>query len=200
MIVEPLEVADAWACSPRRFTDDRGVFLEWFRADLIAAAVGRRIDVVQANHSLSRRGTVRGLHFADVPPGQAKVVYCPRGAVLDVVVDVRVGSPTYGKHSALRLDDVDRRAVFLSEGLAHAFCALTETADVTYLVTSTYDPSVERTVHPLDPALGLPWPDDAGDLLLSSKDAAAPTLAEAEVAGVLPSYDGCREHYASRRA
>lgn len=199
MNIEPVEVADAWVCTPRQFADDRGVFLEWFRGDLLAEVAGRRIDVVQANHSISRRGTVRGLHFADVPPGQAKAVYCPRGAVLDVVVDVRVGSPTFGKHSAMQLDDTDRRVLFLAEGLAHGFCALTETADVTYLVSAPYDPAVEHAVHPTDPALALPWPDDVGQLVLSPKDAVAPSLAAAEAAGLLPSYDACREWYASRR-
>src|SRR3954466_10750915 len=144
MKIEGLDVADAWVCTPQQFGDDRGVFLEWFRADHLAEATQRRFHVAQANHSVSRRGTVRGLHYADVPPGQAKYVYCSRGAILDVVVDIRHGSPTYGAHAAVRLDDTDRRGVFLSEGLAHGFCALTETADVTYLVSTAYNPTVEH--------------------------------------------------------
>jgi dTDP-4-dehydrorhamnose 3,5-epimerase len=197
--IEPLEVADAWVCTPRQFHDDRGVFLEWFRGDLLADAIGRRVEVVQANHSISRQGTLRGLHFADVPPGQAKVVYCARGAILDVVVDIRVGSPTFGKHSAVTLDDTERRAVFLAEGLAHAFCALTDDAAVTYLVSSAYDPAAEHAVQPLDPALGIAWPDDVGDLLLSPKDGQAPTLAAAEAEGVLPTYAACVARYAALR-
>lgn len=196
MEIEGLDVADAWVCTPRQFPDDRGVFLEWFRADLLAAHTKRRFDVLQANHSISRRGTLRGLHLADVPPGQAKYVYCAKGAVLDIVVDVRTGSPTYGAHAAVRLDDTDRRGVFLSEGLAHGFCALTETAEVTYLVSTTYDPSVERAVNALDPALTLPWPKDVGPLVLSAKDQAAPSLERAAAGGLLPSYDACRARYA----
>jgi dTDP-4-dehydrorhamnose 3,5-epimerase len=195
MHIEPLEIADAWVCTPRQFPDERGAFLEWFRADLLARATGRTFTVVQANHSVSRRGTLRGVHYADVPPGQAKYVYCPRGAVLDVVVDLRVGSPSYGKHAAVRLDDVTRTGVFISEGLGHAFCALSETADVTYLVSTTYNPTAEHGLHPLDADLALPWPHDIGELVLSDKDQAAPTLADAAAAGALPSYEDCRARY-----
>ena len=193
--IEAVEVPDAWVCTPRQFPDDRGVFLEWFRGDLLQARTGRRLEVVQANHSVSRRGTLRGLHFADVPPGQAKYVYCPRGAVLDVVVDVREDSPTYGTFSTIHLDDQNRRGVFIAEGLAHGFCALTEVAEIVYLVSTAYDPAVEQSVNPLDRALGIPWPDDAGPLTLSDKDRAAPTLEQARTAGTLPSYDACVARY-----
>jgi dTDP-4-dehydrorhamnose 3,5-epimerase len=196
MKIEPLGVPDAWLCAPRVFDDERGSFLEWFRGDLLAEATGRRFDVIQANHSLSRRGVVRGMHFADVPPGQAKFVYCPVGAVLDIVIDLRVGSPTFGVVKSVVLDDVDRRAVFLSEGLAHGFCALADNTSVNYLVSTAYQPSVEHAVSPFDPALGLPWPTDLGDLVASEKDAAAPSLAEVERAGHLPSYQQCLKRYA----
>jgi dTDP-4-dehydrorhamnose 3,5-epimerase len=193
--ISPLEIPDAFVCTPRQFGDDRGMFLEWFRGDKLAAVTGRAFTPVQANHSISRRATLRGLHFADVPPGQAKYVYCPSGAVLDVIVDLRVGSPSYGKHAAVRLDDVDRRGVFLAEGLAHAFFALSDDANITYLVSTPYNPDVERAVHPLDADLGLPWPLEAGEPVLSPKDAAAPGLAEAERAGILPRYDDCVAFY-----
>ena len=196
MQIEPMAVPDAWLCTPRVFGDDRGTFLEWFRGDALAAVTGRRFDVLQANHSISRRGTVRGLHFADVPPGQAKYVYCPSGAILDVVVDLRTGSPTFGAVDSVVLDSVDRRGVFISEGLGHAFCALADDTAVTYLVSTTYDPAVERTVSPTDPALALPWPTDLGELTLSAKDVEGPTLAEAERLGLLPSLSACRAHYA----
>lgn len=194
--IEAVAVPDAFLCTPKQFPDDRGVFLEWFRADLLAGKTGRRFEVVQANHSISRRGTLRGLHFADVPPGQAKYVYCPRGAILDVVVDVREGSETFGTYAAVRLDDQDRRGLFIAEGLGHAFCALSETAEVCYLVSSTYDPSVERSINPLDRGIGIAWPNDLGALVLSDKDRAAPTLQQARSAGTLPSYDDCVACYA----
>jgi len=194
--VEPLDIPDAWVCTPNVVGDDRGVFLEWFRADALAEATGRSFTVVQANHSLSRKGTVRGVHFADVPPGQAKYVYCPRGRVLDVIVDLRVGSPSYGSSTTVVLDDVDRRGVFLSEGLGHAFCALADDTSVTYLVSSVYNPTAEHGVHPLDVDLSLPWPGGV-DVVLSPKDAAAPTLTAARDSGLLPSYDACQARYAS---
>lgn len=196
MDISPLEIPDAYVVTPRQFGDDRGTFLEWFRGDKLAEAVGRAFNPLQANHSISRRGTLRGVHFADVPPGQAKYVYCPKGAVLDVIVDLRVGSPSFGKHAAIRLDDQDRKGVFLAEGLGHAFLALTDDANVNYLVSTSYNPGIEHAVHPLDPELALPWPLDT-EPVLSPKDAAAPGLAEAAAQGLLPSYDGCRAFYGS---
>jgi len=196
MKIDPLDISGAWVCASPQFADDRGVFLEWFRGDELAAATGRRFDVVQANHSVSRRGTVRGVHFADVPPSQAKFVTCARGAVLDVVVDIRVGSPTYGASAAVVLDDVDRRALFIAEGLGHAFCALSEESSVIYLTSSVYNPAREHAVHAFDAALALPWPDDL-PLLLSPRDEAAPTLAEAEASGLLPRFDDCVDFYSS---
>ena len=194
MDVRELKVPGAWEFTPRQFPDPRGVFLEWFKAGVVEEAVGHRLGLAQANHSVSSRGTLRGVHFADVPPGQAKYVYCTRGAVLDVIVDIRVGSPTFGVSDAARLDDEDRRGVYLSEGLGHAFLALTDDANVTYLCSEPYNPTGEHGIHPLDPALDLPWPADI-EPLLSDKDAAAPTLAEAEQQGLLPSYDECLAFY-----
>lgn len=189
--ISALPIAGSWVLTPRQFADDRGTFLEWFRADHLEAATGLAFAVRQANHSVSARGVVRGVHYADVPPGQAKLVYCPRGAVLDVIVDLRAGSPTYGEHATVRLDDVDRRAVFIAEGLGHAFVALADDTSVTYLCSTTYDPGAEHGVSPLDPTLGLSWPVPAGELRLSPKDEAAPTLAEALAAGMLPAYADC---------
>jgi dTDP-4-dehydrorhamnose 3,5-epimerase len=200
--VDELKVPGAWSFTPRQFPDPRGVFLEWFKAQVLQEAVGHPLTVKQANHSASGRGTLRGVHFADVPPGQAKYVYCTRGAVLDVVVDLRLGSPTFGVSDAVLLDDVDRRGVYLSEGLGHAFLALTDDANVTYLCSEPYNPGHEHGIHPLDPELDLPsltgWPDDV-EPLLSDKDAAAPTLAQAQADGLLPSYDACVRFYATLR-
>jgi dTDP-4-dehydrorhamnose 3,5-epimerase len=198
MRIEPMQVSDAWVCSPQLFADSRGQFLEWFRGDELAVVTGRDFVTVQANHSLSRRGVIRGLHFADVPPGQAKYVYCTAGSVLDVVVDVRVGSATFGQVDSVVLDDVDRRGVFISEGLGHAFCALSDDSSVTYLVSTGYDPAAERTVSPLDPELALPWPTDLGELVLSDKDVAGPTVAAALEQGILPTMAACQARYAVR--
>jgi dTDP-4-dehydrorhamnose 3,5-epimerase len=195
MKIEPLPIDGAWLCTPKVHGDHRGRFLEWLRADLLAAAVGRLFPVVQANHSVSSRGVVRGIHFSDVPPGQAKLVYCSAGAVLDVVVDVRVGSPTFGAVESVVLDAAEPRAVFIAEGLGHAFCAMTDDASVAYLVSSVYDPAAERTVSPLDPALPIAWPSEVSPDGLSPKDAQAPSLEAAAAAGVLPSYERCVARY-----
>ncbi len=198
MQVDELMVPGAWSFTPRQFTDPRGVFLEWYKAQVLEEVLGHPMRLAQANHSVSARGTLRGVHFADVPPGQAKYVYCSRGAVLDVVVDLREGSPTFGVSDAVRLDDQDRRGVYLSEGLGHAFLALTDDASVTYLVSEPYAPGREHGVHPLDPELALPWPDDV-EALLSDKDAAAPSLAQARESGLLPSWQVCTDYYAGLR-
>jgi dTDP-4-dehydrorhamnose 3,5-epimerase len=188
--VKPLDIEGAWLFTPRIHTDSRGGFLEWLRGDELPGALGGAMAVAQANASISRRGAIRGVHFADVPPGQAKYVTCGSGAILDVVVDVRRGSPTFGSWQAVRLDDQTRCALYLAEGLGHAMMALTDQAMVLYLCTTPYAPAREHGVHPLDPAIGIAWPDDA-ELILSPKDAAAPTLADAEARGLLPDYRDC---------
>jgi dTDP-4-dehydrorhamnose 3,5-epimerase len=185
--MEPIGIDGAWAFTPQIHGDERGSFLEWFRAGEFAAVTGHPLSLEQANCSVSRRGSLRGIHFADVPTGQAKYITCVRGRVLDVVVDVRTGSPTFGRSAATELDDRRRRAVYLAEGLGHGFFALSDEAVVVYLASAPYTPAHEHGVNPLDPALGIPWP--AGiEPLLSPTDAAAPFLAEAEQAGILPSY------------
>ncbi|GIJ32768.1 dTDP-4-dehydrorhamnose 3,5-epimerase family protein [Micromonospora sediminimaris] len=192
MKLRPLSVEGAWEITPRQHGDPRGLFLEWYRFDRLVEAVGHPLRLAQGNLSISARDVVRGIHFADVPPGQAKYVTCVRGAVLDVIVDLRLGSPTFGRWEGVRLDDVDRRAVYLAEGLGHGFCALTDDATLTYLCSTTYNPSAEHTVHPLDRELGIDWPTTGAQL--SARDAAAPTLAQARAAGLLPEYDTCRRY------
>ena len=197
MKFRPLTVAGAWEITPVQHGDPRGLFMEWYRGDHLAAELGHGFNLAQANLSVSARGVVRGVHFADVPPGQAKYVTCVRGAVLDVVVDLRVGSPTFGRWEGVRLDDAERRAVYLSEGLGHGFCALTDDATLAYLCSTTYSPEREHGVHPLDPRLGIEWP--VAEPLVSAKDAAAPSLDEALAAGLLPSYEKCLSHTESLR-
>ncbi|MGI5482489.1 dTDP-4-dehydrorhamnose 3,5-epimerase family protein [Streptomyces lavendofoliae] len=194
-----MSIEGAWVREPRIFRDDRGSFHEWFRAPELHEAAGYGLGLAQANCSVSTRGTLRGVHFADVPPGQAKYVTCVRGAVLDVVVDLRTGSPTYRAWEAVRLDDREHRAVLLAEGLGHAFMALTDDATVVYLCSQGYAPAREHGVHPLDPDLGIGWPAGLTPVL-SAKDAAAPSLAEAERTGLLPAYDVCSRWYAGLRA
>lgn len=198
MEIRELAVRDAYALTPKQFPDDRGTFLEWYRFERLEQLVGHPLRLAQANASVSKRGTLRGIHYADVPPSQAKYVTCVGGAVLDVVVDIRVGSPTFGQWDAVRLDTVDRSVVYLSEGLGHAFCALSDDATVVYLCSEVYNPTGEHGLNPLDPAIGITWPEGI-EPLLSPKDAAAPTLAEAAAQGLLPRYEDCQKLYESLR-
>lgn len=148
---------------------------------------------------MSRRGVLRGVHFADVPPSQAKYVTCTNGAVLDVVVDIRVGSPTYGRWESVRLDEENRNALYIAEGLGHAFMALSDQATFVYACSEPYAPDREHGIQPLDPEIGIEWPSDV-EPLLSEKDAAAPTLSEARASGLLPSYETCRNYYEQLRS
>jgi dTDP-4-dehydrorhamnose 3,5-epimerase len=197
--IRELAVPDGYEITPVQRTDDRGVFLEWYRFDELERVVGHPLDLRQANMSVSKRGVVRGVHFADVPRGQAKYVKAVSGAVLDFVIDIRVGSPTFGQWDSVRLDTETHRAVYISEGLGHCFVALTDDAAVTYLVSDVYNPSAEHGITPLDPDLGLVFPEEAGEALLSPKDLEAPTLAEAAAAGLLPTWSDMRAFHDSQK-
>jgi dTDP-4-dehydrorhamnose 3,5-epimerase len=186
--IRPLDVAGAFEISPVHWDDSRGTFLEWYRFDLLEQAAGRSLDLRQANISVSKRGVVRGIHFADTPPGQAKYVTVPHGAILDYIIDLRVGSPTFATWTSVRLDDVDRKAVFLSEGLGHAFVALQDDTVVSYLVSGVYDPVHEHGISPFDTDVALDFPAEAGEPIVSDKDRDAPTLAEAREQGILPDF------------
>jgi dTDP-4-dehydrorhamnose 3,5-epimerase len=197
--IRQLTIPDTYELTPVQHPDSRGVFLEWFARDNFEMETGHRLDLAQANCSVSTRGVVRGVHFADVPPGQAKYVTCVRGSVLDVVVDLRVGSATFGTWEGVRLDDRDRRAVYIAEGLGHAFMSLSDQATLVYICSEQYDPQREHTLHPFDPDLAIEWPGaDHGQL--SSRDAAAPGLQKLADEGRLPTYDACRDLYDRRRA
>ncbi|MFC6878189.1 MULTISPECIES: dTDP-4-dehydrorhamnose 3,5-epimerase family protein [Actinomadura] len=193
--MDPLSIKGAFSFSPRIHGDGRGSFHEWFRSDELRKQTGHDLNLAQANCSISSRGALRGVHFADVPPSQAKYITCLRGAVLDVVVDLRVGSPTYAQWEAVRLDDASRRCLYVGEGLGHAFMALTDDATVIYLCSEPYSPDREHGVHPLDPDLAIAWPEEVTPIL-SDKDAAAPSLAEARASGLLPDYQECLDYYA----
>jgi dTDP-4-dehydrorhamnose 3,5-epimerase len=185
-----LAVPGAWEITPTVHGDERGVFFEWFSDREFAEMTGHRLDLRQANTSVSSAGVLRGLHFAQLPPSQAKYVTCLRGAVLDVVVDIRVGSPTFAQWDSVLLDDKDHRSIYISEGLAHGFVALQDDSTVSYLCSAGYAPQREHTICPTDPAIGVDWP--VTDPTLSERDAAAPTLAEVQAAGLLPTWDDAR--------
>lgn len=186
MSMRELSVPGAWEVTPTVHADERGMFFEWFTDDEFTATTGHRLDLRQANCSVSSAGVLRGLHFAQLPPSQAKYVTCTRGAVFDVVVDIRVGSTTFGRWDSVLLDDQDHRSIYVSEGLAHGFLALQDDSTVSYLCSAGYDPQREHTINALDPAIGIEWP--RADLILSERDAQAPSLDDVLGAGLLPTW------------
>ncbi|MCX5042219.1 dTDP-4-dehydrorhamnose 3,5-epimerase [Aldersonia sp. NBC_00410] len=184
MQIRELSIAGAWEITPKQFGDGRGVFLEWFKSSEFQRATGAPLALQQANCSVSAAGVLRGIHYTLSPPGQAKYVTCVRGAFLDVVVDLRPDSPTFGTWDSVLIDDVDRRAVYLSEGLGHAILSLEDDSTVMYLCSIEYTPELDRDVDAFDPAIGIDWPTTARDgrrleFVRSGKDEAAPKLADA---------------------
>lgn len=193
MRLRELSVPGSWEVEPVVHADSRGIFLEWFRHEPLREATGRDLTIAQANVSVSRAGVLRGIHFAAVPPGQAKFVTALRGTALDFVIDLRVGSPGFGEWDMVRLDDRSRRTVFLSEGLGHAVLSLDDDTTICYLLSEPYRPGDEYAVDVRDPAIGLEFPAEL-DLVLSDRDAAAPSLEQARSRGLLPTWEDCRNH------
>jgi dTDP-4-dehydrorhamnose 3,5-epimerase len=153
--------------------DDRGFFLESYRGDAFSG-FGIADEFVQDNHSRSRRGIVRGMHYQ---PGQAKLVRCVRGAILDVLIDIRVGSPQFGQWESFRLDDVEHHQLYCPDGFAHGFCVLSDVADVTYKTSAYYAPELEGGFAYDDPDVAIEWPTET-ELFVSDRDRTAPSLAE----------------------
>lgn len=183
MNVLKTELPGVLILEPKRFGDDRGFFMEMFHAKRYAEA-GISGPFVQDNFSRSAKGILRGLHFQE-PHAQGKLVQVLAGAVYDVAVDIRRGSPTFGKWVGVELSADNRRQVWVPAGFAHGFCVLSESADFHYKCTDVYTPASERCIAWNDPKLGIPWPVTSP--LLSPRDAAAPRL---EDAPVLPIYAG----------
>ena len=151
-------MAGAFEVTPVQHADERGLFLEWFREDAFTGTIGEPFHVAQANFSVSNAGTLRGIHFTEVPPGQAKLVTCVQGAAFDVAVDLRVGSATFGQWDAVLIDDRERRATYLPAGFGHAFLALEDNTVVSYLCSAVYAPARDHGINPLDPAIAVDWP------------------------------------------
>ncbi|SPM32786.1 dTDP-4-dehydrorhamnose 3,5-epimerase or related enzyme [Mycobacterium rhizamassiliense] len=201
MKVRELAVPGAWEITPTTHGDSRGMFFEWLTDRGFTSFAGHSLDVRQANCSVSSAGVLRGLHFAQVPPSQAKYVTCVRGAVFDVVVDIRLGSPTFGQWDSVLLDDSDRRTMYISEGLGHGFLALQDDSTVMYLCSAEYNPEREHTICATDPALGIDWPlVDGAPPTLSDRDAVAPSFADVQASGLLPTWEGTQSFVAGLRA
>ncbi|ONI76350.1 dTDP-4-dehydrorhamnose 3,5-epimerase [Actinosynnema sp. ALI-1.44] len=186
-----LAVRGAFEFTSQCFPDDRGFVVSPFDESTFAAATGRGLfPIAQITHSMSRRDVIRGVHFTATPPGNAKYVHCTHGKVLDIVVDLRLGSPTFGSWDTVDLTARNGRAVYAPVGTGHAFVALEEDSVISYLFSQKYDTGYELAVSVFDPMLGLPVPDRPG-MLLSERDRAAPTLTELRDTGRLPLYEAC---------
>jgi NDP-hexose 3,5-(Or5-) epimerase len=177
-------VPGAYVIVPEPIGDERGSFHEALRTPELAAVTGEPFRPQQINYSTSRRNTLRGIHSVTVPPGQAKFVTCVRGAARDFVVDLRVGSPTFGRYDCTLLDTVTARSVYVPEGVGHGFLTLTDDTCICYVLSTTHEPGTQVDIDPLDPDLALPW-GFTEPPLMSPKDAVARSVAETVDAGLL---------------
>ncbi|GAA5089100.1 dTDP-4-dehydrorhamnose 3,5-epimerase family protein [Nocardia iowensis] len=173
------------------YRDGRGLFTTPFRESAFRSALGRPLfPVKDISFNVSARGVLRGIHYTTTPPGRAKYVYCPRGRVTDYLVDLRVGSPTFGQWDATELGGPGGRALYIPVGVGHAFLSRADDSVIVYVMSEEYVPEQERAVSPLDPELGLPIPWDMG-IAQSKRDLIAPTLAQAGERDLLPDYRAC---------
>lgn len=193
MQARELSIHGAVEFSPRVFRDARGSFTSPFEGAAFAAATGRPLfRVEQVSCTLSDQGVLRGVHYTTTPPGMAKYLSCPRGRIRDYLVDLRIGSPTFGSVETLELSSENCRAVYVPVGVGHAFLAQERNSMVVYLLSHGYVPEHECAVSVRDPALEIPLPNDV-DVIQSERDLTAPTLARARERGLLPDYPTCRE-------
>jgi dTDP-4-dehydrorhamnose 3,5-epimerase len=188
MSFTPLKIRGSWLFTPKKFDDDRGSFHESFKLSTIAEVLNRGFEVKQANQSVSKAGVIRGIHWADVPPGQAKYISCPKGAIWDVVVDLRVGSETFGQWDAVELSAENNNSILLEEGLGHAFLSLADGTVVSYLCSEPFNPSAEHAINPLDETISISFDShwDSKAFLVSPKDSEALSFIEAQNLGILP--------------
>ncbi|WP_336053786.1 dTDP-4-dehydrorhamnose 3,5-epimerase family protein [Streptomyces sp. CA2R101] len=186
-----LDVPGSFLFSPHHHRDERGSFHESIRFGELATVVGRPFVPEQVNFSVSRRNTLRGVHSVTVPPGQAKFVTCVRGAVRDIVVDLRIGSPTYGTHAVSHVGADSGNSLYIPEGVGHGFLTLAEDTCVCYVLSSSHVPGTQVDIDPFDPDLALPW-NCTEPPLMSTKDRSAPTAAEAAAAGLLAHWQDVR--------
>jgi dTDP-4-dehydrorhamnose 3,5-epimerase len=183
-----LEIAGSFIVEHQVHGDSRGNFREWYKKSEFEKA-GIEFQIAQANYSFSAKGVLRGLHFSIAPQGQSKLVTCAYGEILDVIVDLRLNSPTFLRVEKIKLTPESGDVLYIPSGVGHSFLVKSDNAAVTYLTSSEYDPENEKTIFPLDPELGVDWPSIAGvNFSLSSRDETAPTLSEAKLQRILPTF------------
>ena len=190
MRARPLAVPGCFLFTPASHRDERGLFVSPLQEPAFVEQVGHPLYVAQTNHIRSKKGVLRGIHFTATPPGQTKYVHCAHGKALDVIIDLRVGSPTFGEWDMVEVDDRSFRAIYMPVGTGHAFLALEDDTVMSYLVSTSYRRENEHAITPFDPDIRIPWPDDM-QFTLSERDVVAPTLAEARDRGILPVHADC---------
>jgi dTDP-4-dehydrorhamnose 3,5-epimerase len=178
MELTPLGIEGAWLAESPVWNDGRGFFHEWFKSVEFKNVTGREFKIEQANISVSSAGTLRGIHYSIAPRGQAKWITCVSGSIRDVIVDIRPDSKSFGRWIEVQLSGGTGRAVFISEGLGHAFLALEDNSAVAYLISTPFSPSDEFEINPLDGKIGINWGLNLSELKISDKDKNAPTLVE----------------------
>jgi dTDP-4-dehydrorhamnose 3,5-epimerase len=190
MSFTPLKIEGSWVFTPKRFPDERGSFHEVFKLPLLAETLGFGFEVKQVNQSVSKAGVIRGIHWADVPPGQAKYVFCSRGSIWDGVIDIRVGSPTFGQFDGEVISAENGKCVLIREGLGHVFLSLEDDTVVNYLCSEPVSPTTEHGINPLDTDLAIPFGSmiSGANFEVSPKDEEAPSLQQAQAANLLPIY------------
>ena len=186
MSLQELSISGAYVATHRVFPDERGLFREWFKAEEIAS-IDKDFSVQQANYSKSNQWVIRGIHYSLAPQGQAKVVTCASGKIIDVLVDLRTGSPSFLKIEYVELSEDSGKVVYIPSGVGHGFIVASETAAVAYLTSSGYAPEYEKAICPTDFELGITWPLPVGEVgIISKADIEAPSLSQAKDSGTLP--------------
>jgi dTDP-4-dehydrorhamnose 3,5-epimerase len=190
MSFTPLKIEGSWVFTPKKFPDERGSFHEVFKLPTLTETLGFGFDVKQVNQSVSGAGVIRGIHWADVPPGQAKYVFCSRGSIWDAAVDIRVGSPTFGQFDGEFISAENGKCVLIKQGLGHVFLSLEDNTVVNYLCSEPFSPTTEHGINPLDAELAIPFEQilGNGNFQISDKDLEAPSLATMLAEGRLPSF------------
>ena len=190
MSFTPLKIEGSWVFTPKKFPDERGSFHEVFKLPLLSETLGFGFEVKQVNQSVSKAGVIRGIHWADVPPGQAKYVFCSKGSIWDVVVDIRVGSPTFGQFDGEVISAENGKCVLIREGLGHVFLSLEDDTVVNYLCSEPFSPTTEHGINPLDKTISIPFMSHflGNEISISPKDSEAPSLIEAQSLGLLPKF------------